>query len=110
MTKPTTLEAAPAAPGVVVGVQPTQLRRPWRSTVRTTVQALIALATLAPLVASGVYSSSSAYPAVVAQVLAVSGALSRIMALPAVEEFLRRFAPWLAAAPKPDSPLPTSLA
>lgn len=105
-TRKKALEAAPAASGVVVGVTPTQVRRPWRSTVRTAFQALIALATLAPLIVGGVYTSSASYPAVVVQVLAVAAAITRVMALPGVETFLRRFAPFLAAAPAPKSPLP----
>jgi hypothetical protein len=107
-TKKTAMETAPAAPGVLVGVNPTQVRRPWRSTIRTVFQGLVALATLLPFVVSGVYSSEADYPAVVVQVLAVSGAITRVMALPQVEVFLRRFAPFLAAAPKPTSPLPRS--
>lgn len=102
------LEAATAAPGVIVGVNPTQVRRPWRSTARTVFQGLVALATLAPLVAAGVYSSSADYPAVVVQLLTVAGAVTRVMAIPQVENFLRRFVPFLAAAPKPASPLPRS--
>lgn len=105
-TKKTALEAAPAPTGVTVGVIPTQVRRPWRSTLRTAFQALVALATLLPLVVSGVYSSSADYPAVVVQVLGVAGAVTRVMALPGVENFLRRFLPFLAAAPSPTSPLP----
>lgn len=80
-------------------VEPTQIRRPWRSTARTVFQAVVALATLVPFVVSGVYDGSADYPAVVGQLLAVSAAVTRVMALPQVESFLRRFAPWLAAAP-----------
>lgn len=96
--------AAPAAPGdrnaLPVLAVPTQVRRPWRSTIRTTFQALVALATLVPFIAAGVYDGSADYPAVVGQVLAVAAAISRVMALPGVEKFLRTFLPWLAAAPK----------
>lgn len=105
----TALEAAPTAIGVTAGVQPTQVRRPWRSTARTVFQGLVALATLTPFLAGGIYDSSADYPAVVVQVLAVSGAITRVMALPQVETFLRRFAPFLAAAPAPSSPLPAPL-
>jgi hypothetical protein len=81
--------------------QPTQVRRPWRSTARTVFQALIALATLLPFVLTDVYSSPDAYPAVVVQVLAAAGVITRVMANPRVEEFLRKFLPFLAAAPAP---------
>lgn len=94
-----TASISPDAPPLQV--TPTQVRRPWRATVRTVFQALVALATLLPFIVSGVYQDSTAYPAVVVQVLAVSGALSRVMALPQVEAFLRLFLPFLSAAPNP---------
>lgn len=82
-------------------VQPTQVKRPWRSTVRTVFQAILALAVLAPFVVSGIYSSEADYPAVVVQVLATAAVITRLMALPQVEDFLRLFLPFLAAEPKP---------
>lgn len=81
----------------IAAVQPTQLRRPWRATLRTAFQAIVALATLAPFLAGGIYQADD-YPVVVGQVLAVSAAVTRVMALPQVEDFLRRFLPFLAAA------------
>jgi hypothetical protein len=85
----------------IVAVEPTQMRRPWQATIRTTFQALVALATLLPLVVANVYDSPDAYPAVVAQVLVVAGIVARLMAHPGVEAFLREFFPFLAAAPPP---------
>lgn len=90
---------APVGGAATVYVEPTQMRRPWQATVRTAFQALLALATLLPFIAAGVYSSSDAYPAVVAQVLAAAATFSRIMAMPTVERFLQDYFPWLAAAP-----------
>lgn len=89
--------------GSTVLATPTQVRRPWRSTMRTIFQGGVALASLAPLVAAGWYDGADAdtYPAAVAQVLVVSGGVTRIMAIPAVEVFLRKFLPFLAAAPRP---------
>lgn len=78
---------------------PTQVRRPWRTTARSVFQFAIALATLLPFVATGIYDDTDAAPAVVGQVLAVAATVTRVMALPQVEAFLRRFAPWLAAQP-----------
>lgn len=89
----------PITPAVLV--TPTQVRRPWRSTARTIFQALVALATLLPFVLAGVYSSAADYPAVVVQLLAAAGVVTRVMALPQVEQFLRTFLPFLAAAPDP---------
>lgn len=80
---------------------PTQVRRPWRSTVRTVVQLVLAVATLVPLVAAGVYVDLEQAPAIVGQVLAAAAVITRVMALTAVEAFLKQWAPWLAADPAP---------
>ena len=79
-------------------VTPTQVRRPWRATVRTIFAAVFGLAAMAPLLvdASGLDETAPA----VAGVLAVTGAITRIMAIPQVETFLRTFLPFLAATPK----------
>ncbi len=75
--------------------QPTQVVAPWTATVRTAFQALVGLAAMFPLIvdASGVGEGV----AWVAVGTAISGAVTRIMALPQVNDFLRRFVPWLAA-------------
>lgn len=92
---------ATSTPGsVAVVVEPTQVRRPWRTTIRTGFQATVALASLIPFIVTGAYGDAET-PAVVTQVVVVSGAVSRVMALPQVETFLRTFLPWLAAAPAP---------
>lgn len=77
---------------------PTQTEHPARATARTVFAVVIALAIGAPLLitASGVGSDVAG----VAVILAIAGAITRIMALPWTNEFLARFAPWLAAAPK----------
>lgn len=86
-------------PGAVVTVVPTQVRRPWRSTVRTLFQALVALAVLFPILVetTGLDPEDAPWLAIP---LAVAAALARVMALPQVEDFLRRFLPFLAAAPR----------
>lgn len=90
---------SPAATPAVV--TPTQLRRPWRATIRTWFEALVAASTLLPLVAAEVYDDPADTPAAVAQAVIVCGIVARVMAMPAVEMFLRRYVPWLAAAPAP---------
>lgn len=90
------------APATVT-VSPTQVRKPWRTTARTLFQSLVALATLLPFVVAGVYTNAEDYPAVVTQVLGVSAAVARVMALPQVEEFLRQFLPFLSASGKQPS-------
>ena len=78
--------------------EPTQSRHPWRATARTVFQVTLALASLLPTIAiSGGLETHQG----VAQVLVVCAATTRIMASPAVNDFLRTFAPWLAADPKP---------
>jgi hypothetical protein len=76
----------------------TQVRAPWRTVVRTVFQIVPAVAILVPIVleavANGDPSSLGAWAAVA---VTVSATVTRVMALPAVEEFLRRFVPWLAA-------------
>jgi hypothetical protein len=80
---------------------PTQVRKPWRATVRSAFQFLLAALTLIPFVIGGVYESDN-YPVVVGQLLAAVTTAARVMALPQVEEFLRRFFPWLSASgPQP---------
>jgi ABC-type uncharacterized transport system permease subunit len=92
-----TLSTSALAPQPVL-VQPTQLRRPWRATARTVFAAVVGFAALLPLLvqASGVDQTLPA----VAGAVAVAGAITRIMAIPQVETFLRTFLPFLAASPK----------
>lgn len=74
---------------------PTQVRRPWRATVRTIFALVVGLAT-----------SWSVFVQVlgldptwqwVAIGSAAAGFITRVMADPRVEALLRRFVPWLAA-------------
>jgi len=74
---------------------PTQVRHPWRSTVRTVFQALVGLASLLPYV---VTEAHIPVEGMVAQAVAVCAAVTRVMAMPQVAEFLTRFVPWLAPA------------
>lgn len=84
---------------------PTQSRHPWRATLRTVFAGLVAVATLLPVAAAA--GGVDTVPAV-AQAITVAAAITRLLALPAVDDFLRRFAPWLAASPSPtpDEPYP----
>ena len=78
---------------------PSQTTYPWRAVVRTVFQAAVALATLIPIiVATGGIPATGA----VLWVLGVCGAVTRVMAIPAVNEILARLAPWLLAEPKQD--------
>lgn len=103
MTKPTetvlSVAHSEADPGdrTVVSVVPTQLRRPWRSTVRTAFQAALALAAMWALVVQALGLPDWTW---VSASVAVAAGICRVMALPQVEVFLRTFAPFLSATPK----------
>lgn len=89
---------ADTRPGVEVLADPTQVRRPWRSTARTVFQALVALCVLFPILVDQTGLKAEDLPWL-AIPLAVAATVTRIMALPQVEAFLKRFLPFLAAAP-----------
>jgi len=75
----------------------TQSEHPWRATARTIFAAVVALLSLLPVIAATAGLSTEA---AVVQLLAVTGAVTRVLALPGVNAWLERFVPWLAAAPK----------
>ena len=79
---------------------PTQVARPWRATVRTAFAVIVALAAMLPLLVDAAGVDETLPP--VAGALAIAGAVTRVLALPAVEAFLARFVPWLAAGPGTD--------
>lgn len=92
------MSPTPATPPPV----PTQVRRPWRATVRTLVAAAVAIASIAPWIYQGAtLHDPSEATGLVGQVLAVCAAVTRVLALPQVETFLRKFklTSWLSAAP-----------
>lgn len=70
----------------------TQVQHPWKATVRTVFQFLVALAALAPFVAGALPPVAA-----VGTFLAGAAVVTRVMAMPQVNEFLLRFVPWLAA-------------
>jgi hypothetical protein len=76
------------------------VRHPWRATLRTALAVLVGVAALVPVIvqASGLDPDKLPW---LAALVAAAAAVTRILAVPAVEEFLRRFAPWLAAEAKP---------
>lgn len=81
----------------------TQGAHPWRATFRTLVVALIAVAAMAdPIYAAITQGDPTAATGRVAVALGIAGALTRVLAMPAVDAFLARFAPWLSAAGRAD--------
>jgi hypothetical protein len=75
---------------------PTQTRHPWRATARTVFAGLVGGLTLLPEVAAEAHIGTVP---TVAQVLVVTGAVTRVLAMPSVNEWLNRYLPWLAASP-----------
>lgn len=84
----------------MTSAQPTQTRHPWRATVRTVAAAIVGLAVLAPAIAAELGAESVPW---VAATLATIGAVTRVLAIPGVEAWMRRFVPWLAAQPWQDT-------
>lgn len=75
----------------------TQSRHPWRATLRTVFAALVALAAMAgPMYTAATGNSPEAATGWAAVMLAVTGAVTRVLALPQVDEWLTRFVPFLA--------------
>lgn len=75
---------------------PSQVRRPWRTTVRTVLAATAGLVPLLPDIAREL--DVDTVPAV-ASVLAIIAAMTRIFAIPEVDAWMDRWVPWLAADP-----------
>lgn len=76
----------------------TQGVHPWRATVRTVFALVVALAAMAPLIYEAIaQADAEGATGAAAGALAIAGAITRVLALPAVEAFLARFVPWLAA-------------
>ena len=80
---------------------PTQVRHPWRDVARTVFALAVALASLLPYVVTELNMPAEGK---VGQVLVVAGAITRILALPAVNDFLTEHAPWLGLAAAPRQP------
>lgn len=77
---------------------PTQVARPWRATTRTVFQALVALCAMWAVIVEALGLPDWTW---VTASLAVTAGVTRVMAIPQVEEFLRDFVPFLAANPTP---------
>jgi uncharacterized membrane protein YkvI len=77
---------------------PTQSRYPWRATARTVVAFLIAiLPSVAVALGDG---SEQAQTGAAAVALPIVAGVTRFLAMPGVDEVLRRFLPILATEPK----------
>lgn len=74
----------------------TQVRYPWRAAVRTALAAGTAALIAFPDIVRVL--SIEDLPGVAA-IMAISLALTRVFALPSVDAWLRRYAPWIASRP-----------
>lgn len=72
----------------------TQAAHPWRATIRTIFAAIVALAATWVVIVEAIGLD----PGIpwVATSIAVMGAITRVMAVPGVIDWLERFIPWLA--------------
>lgn len=78
----------------------TQEQYPWHAVVRTVFQAVIGFAAMWALIVEAL-GVDETLPWVAAS-LAVTGGITRVMAIPAVNEWLTKYVPWLAATPTAD--------
>ncbi|MFI5781214.1 hypothetical protein [Nocardia sp. NPDC051570] len=75
---------------------PSQVRYPWRTVLRTVFQLIIGLAAAMPTLVGELGLPPTAG---VAGALAISAAITRLMAIPAIDDLLTLVAPWLCAEP-----------
>ncbi|WP_280378536.1 hypothetical protein [Nocardia wallacei] len=73
-----------------------QVSHPWRATARTVLQLVVGLAVALPTLVGLLDLPPSAG---LTAALGVAAAITRVMAMPAVEAALRQWVPWLAADP-----------
>jgi hypothetical protein len=83
MTTTTTQETQPVASS-------TQEAHPWRASARTAVSVLVTLAALFPAIVAAIGEVPGWLAQVLAGGVAVAGAVTRVMAIPAVNEWLGR--------------------
>lgn len=76
----------------------TQTAYPWRAVLRTAFAVIVAFAAGAPLIFEAVaQSDASTATGGAGVVLGVAAAITRVLALPWTEDFLRSYLPFLAA-------------
>lgn len=99
------------------GTEPTQVRRPWRATIRTAlavgIPAIFLLPTILEIVVDELGDKlppdvTAAIVATGVVITAIAAIITRVLALPSIELLLRRFPDWIPLAaqprPKPDDP------
>lgn len=76
-------------------MQATQVRHPWQATLRTVFAAVVGFAGAWFIVVDALGLDETT--PWVATSLAIAAAVTRVLAIPAVNEWLNRFFPWLSA-------------
>lgn len=76
---------------------PTQAKHPFRAVLRTALAVVVAVVSILPYLPEIVTASGLAQTGIAAQILAVAGAVTRILALPSVNAWLRKYVSPLAA-------------
>lgn len=84
--------------------QATQSKHPWQAVARTIFSALVGLAAMAAPVYEAITQGSAAQATGwTAIALAICGAVTRVLALPAVDLWLAQYAPWLSTGHHTDT-------
>lgn len=79
---------------------PTQVRRPWRTTARSAFQFVVGAAAVAPVVyEAATHQHVADATGWAATGLGIALGITRVMALPVVDDFLAVFFPFLATQP-----------
>ncbi|HEY2086236.1 MAG TPA: hypothetical protein VGH54_09455 [Mycobacterium sp.] len=87
----------------------TQSKYPWRATARTAFAVIVGAAAMSPLVyQAATHHDPSVATGWAATGLGIAAGVTRVLALPQVNDFLHRYAPWLAADSKPADPAPAA--
>lgn len=82
---------------------PTQTKYPARAVARTIFQAAVGFAAMSPFIyTAATHNDPAQATGWAAGALVITGAVTRILAVPAVNAWLATFLPFLAAAPKPE--------
>jgi hypothetical protein len=88
--------------GPVVTTKPTQIRHPWRAMLRTAFAILVGVLPVIPQILAGANLNNTEFGL---QVGAYAVTVTRILALPAVDAWMKRNVSWLATSPPPPEPV-----
>jgi hypothetical protein len=77
-------------------VRSSQVAYPWRATVRTAVAAGVAAIPLVVVVLSGLHLDGTVWGA---WLISATTGMTRLMAVPQVNDWIRRWVPWLSPQP-----------